>query len=160
MEQELDRYYILVKSNPSANIVRPGFKSSHTYYDVIVTRYLYMSTFKSMPPENIWEFGRALNKSIQETDVTNNTANTTDTTNTNKSIEILIGFAETELSTKRVQIEINENMTFDSLIQSGLLKLNLILTNDKITWIGKNGLIDSKTRISLCDTDKFNLVIL
>jgi hypothetical protein len=153
MDIEFSKYQKLVISYPTLILVEPGLKSldNYTYYDILTTRYLYMKTFNSVPPENIWKLKYGLNprKLIIEQ-------------NTNKLIDIIIGYSDKDQLTIKIKKIIDNNLTINEVFNS--IKLESITDTDaksisSCICIGQNGLISPYTRIKELEFTQFIILV-
>lgn len=114
MDLEIQRYKKLLELYPTnqlycPNAFGPEFgcqaltKSNH--FDVNLTRYLYIKTFNSMPPEDIWSFGFGsrpeLKIFVEQLHLIN--------------VKIGILVTDGQLSTKVIALQVKPSDTFDKV---------------------------------------------
>jgi len=144
MEQEIQRYQNLVKLYPSSQIYCPEIFRCATiphpsHFDINLTRYLYIKTYNSMPPDDIWSFRKKLGfKDVIESEENSHI------------LEIKIGLlSDKKLSTKVTNIKVKSSDTFDKIISKLGFNCKLLVNNN--SCININSKIDNtKTIYAVC----------
>jgi len=154
MDQEFVKYQKLNKSYPNINLVEPGLNSfdNYTHYDILTTRYLYMKTFNSVPPENIWKLKYGLNPTKFNSD-SNNLENS-------QLIDIIIGYSQDNKLSIKFKKMINTSLTINQVIDC--IKSDSIKNIKQISsciCVGPNGLINSQTIIKELDSTQFIFLV-
>jgi hypothetical protein len=155
MDEEFVKYQKLIKSYPNIILVEPGSKSfdSYTHYDILTTRYLYMKTFNSVPPENIWKLKYGLNP-------TNLTCDYNNFEDAGKLINIIIGYSEENQLTVKFKKMFNTSLTINQVfdyIKSDPIKNIKPISN--CVCIGPNGLISPNTLINQLESTQFIILV-
>jgi hypothetical protein len=160
MDLEISRYENLSKCYPSMVFVKPGSNclKSYTHYEILSTRYLYIKTYNSVPPENIWGLNLALNLglNLNGLDKSATASLTIPTTPVSGSIEFLIGYTGlTELAAK--SLKINKS---DKTIRDVFEIVEFEQSSDtQYVCIGPSGIIDPKTKLNTIGYDKLNILV-
>ncbi len=147
MDLEIQRYYNLVKLYPTTQIYCPkqfriisNSEKQINEFDINLTRYLYINTYNSVPPENIWSFYTSLDTNKEFTPE-----------ETLETIEVKIGLLKEEkMKVEIVNLEVKPSETFSQVID----KLNSKGFNCKLL-INNTFSVNSNAKIG--DTKKLNL---
>jgi hypothetical protein len=144
---ELERYHRLKQIYPDLIFTKPGLNSwdDFSHHDILTTRYLYMKTFNSIPPENIWKFKCALNPNLK-------------TCISNEFIDIIIGYSCQDQLVVKSKKMVNVNLTIREVFDQLKKDKNIINQNPTFSCVGSNGLIDPNTVIKYIENKQ--LVIL
>jgi hypothetical protein len=137
MDLEVIRYKKLVELYPSSRLYCPdGFgiqKNTTNYFDINLTRYLYIKTYNSVPPENIWFFNELLgNQSAPK--ISNNLLKE----NSHK-LDIKIGILKDQkFETQIISLDVKPSDTFEKVkneLETKDLKHKLILNEKEVIKI-------------------------
>jgi len=140
LDLEIKRYSHLVDIYPSNQLYCPvEFKNkmkisnfSTSYFDINLTRYLYIKTFNSIPPDEIWSFRILMGTEEKKNEFEENL-----------TIQVIVGLLNNnKLETDIVNLEVKPSDTFE--------KINKELNSkgfDCKLLINGNCLIDLKSKI-------------
>lgn len=156
MDLEFDKYQKLIKLYPNIILVEPNVCQSslnnYTHYDILTTRYLYMKTFNSVPPENIWKLKYGLNTTKLNIELNN-------FENKCELIDIIIGYSEKNQLNIKIKKIINNGLTIDQVFNS--IKLESIdrKSISSCVCVGPNGLISPDTLIKQLENTQFIILV-
>jgi hypothetical protein len=151
LDLEIRKYVQLVELYPTNKLYCPDdfnekIKTSNiskNIFDVNLTRYLYIKTFNSIPPDDIWHFKRLLG--IQQKDIKHKEKTCT--------LEVKIGILKNDkLQTDIINLEVNPTDSFDK-INSELKFKGLdckLLLNGTFLIDPKSKIGDIKTIYAVC----------
>jgi hypothetical protein len=139
MDLEIERYEKLVELYPTNKIYCPAKKTSMiNEFDINLTRYLYIKTYNSMPPDNIWSFRTLLDFEPKENV---------------HAIDIKIGFLKNQkLQTEVIRLKVNPSDTYDKIsleLKSKGLNCKL-LVNENSPIETKKQIGNTKTIYGVC----------
>jgi len=111
MDLEITRYKKLVELYPTYQLYSPEkfeiVTKPTNHFDINLTRYLYIKTFNSIPPDDIWSFGKLLGFSSEIKKVEENTHN----------LEIKIGILKNEkLQINIINLQVRSSDLFEIVI--------------------------------------------